>query len=548
MSNDGVLSPTIPNVLLDPLITVDPGGPARRLSLAELLARLLAGPEDLLSFPNVSAIQRSYWYRFLVRCGAKALHTLELEPRAAAKMDAAELAQILGRTLAAAAGGEEAWLLYQPDPALPAFLQPPTPDGHPPEKTYARNSASLLTTAIGLKMHERKYNVDRVLDAERMVYALVEFQGGVIFGGRGNYASQIMGSASGMGSGAPFMGVRLGDGYRRTFLHDVSVFLARWDRIRTDLEINGEIWALWTERWDGKSMLPASKLDPAFIPLARLVRLGEPTEDGDFDTVWFKATTCARVSDHSEGGLLGDIFTPLVPNPKRKDTWKVRGTMRNGYDYPEVVRLIFGLEAVPSPSVAALADPRHPDREGARIVFEGTAFEQGKTDGFHYREIPIPSTSTFSFFTNPEPLEEAHRTMLQMARDAKSAIRGAARILLAGSPKPRDGDGNKVDKPAQLLEHEIDRVYIPTLLAASERHAQNDMGYVGEWGETLTELTRRAFQESKDGIPTAGARRYEREIYAESWLGYRLRELRGEESGDKPGIDEHISLTEEVDA
>lgn len=548
MLNDDVLPLAVPNVLLDPLITVEPDGPANRLSLADLLARLLAGPEEVLSFPNLMPVQRSYWYRFLVRCGAKALHSLGLEPRDAAKLHADELTGMFARTLADAAGGEEAWLLHQPDPTRPAFLQAPTPNGEPPEKTYARNSMSLLTTALGSKMHERKVNVDRVLDAERATYALVEFQGGVIFGGSGNYSSQLMGSSVGVGSGTPFMGVRLGDGYRRTFTHDVTVFLDRWNTIRRNFKIDGDVWALWTERWDGESQLPASKLGPAFIPLARLIRLGEPSSAQTFDTVWFKTSKRARVSDHSEAGLLGDIFTPLVPNPKQKDTWKVRGTMRNGYDYPEVVRLIFGFDAMPSPSVAALADPRHPDRTNARIVFEGTAFEQGKTDGFHYREVPIPSTSFITFLANPEPVGEAHHTMLQMARNAKSAIRGAARILLAGSPKPRDGDGDKVERPAKQLEDEIDRIYIATLLASAERHAQGDMNYIAEWGETLTHLTRQIFHDTKQGIPTSGARRYEREIYASTWLDYRLRHMRGEEVATPTEIDQSLTLNEETNA
>lgn len=541
-------SHAVPNVLHDRLITVEPDGAAHRLSLVELIARLLAGPDEILSFPNVTPLQRSYWYRFLVRCGAKALRSMGLDAREAASANVIELAAGIAQALSEAAGGDAAWLLHQPDPKRPAFLQPPTPDGAPPETNYARNSMSLLTSAIGAKMHERKVDVDRTLDAEQAIYALVEYQTGVIFGGRGNYASQLMGSASGAGSGTPFMGVRLGTGYRDTYLHDVAVTLDRWDHIRNRLRIAGDIWALWTERWDGKSQLPAAQLDPAFIPLARLVRLGEPLPDGRFSTVWFKSTDCARVSDHSDGGLLGDIFAPLVPHPKHPGGWKVRGTLKAGYDYPEVVRLIFGIEAVPSASVAALADPRHPARAGARVVFEGTAFEQGKTVGFHYREVPLPSTNVLAFLAQPEPVQEAHAKMLKLARDAKSAIRGATRVLLAGSPKQRDGDGDKVDRPARALEYEIDQIYIPTLLNAAERHARGDEGYLEEWGRTLTEMTRRTFQQALRGIPTSGARRYEREIYATTWLDYRLRIMRGEESAGPSDVDESETLNEEVNA
>jgi len=536
MAYEEASSLSVPNVLRDRLITIEPGGIDRPISLVELLARLLAGENDVLSFPRLAPVQRSYWYRFIVRCAAKALHSLGLGTREAGELEVNDLAARIERSLAEAAGGEEAWLLYQSDPTRPAFLQPPTPDGAAPDDTYTRNSMSILSSAIGSKNHERKYDVDRELDPELAIYALIEYQTGVIFGGRGNYGSQLMGSAAGAGSGTPFMGVRIGSGYRDTFRHDVSVFLSRWGEIRSHLRIEGNIWALWTVPWDGKSQLPASHLDPAFIPFARLVRLGEPMPDGRFDTVWFRASDCARVADHSDGGLFGDIFTPLVPHPKHPGGRKVRGTLRNGYNYEEVVRLLFGFDAMPSASVLALSDPRYPIPSRVRVVFEGTAFEQGKTCGFFYREVLFPSQNAIAFLANPEPVAAVHKVMLRMAKEAKSAIRGATRILLAGSPKPRDGDGNKVEKPAQQLEHAIDQVYIPTLLKAAEQYAKGDMKYVEDWGRTLTEITRSTFRDIMRGIPTSGARRYEREIYATTWLDFRLRVMRGEERTNEVGV------------
>src|SRR5690606_22246001 len=170
-------------------------------------------------------------------------------------------------------------------------------------------------------------------------------------------------------------------------------------------------------------------------------------------------------------------------------------------------------------------------RTDVRVIFEGTAFEQGKTGGFHNREILLPSASVFSFLANPEPIQQTHTEMLHRAKAAKSAIRGATRILLAGTPKPRDGDDAKVDGPALELERAIDRVYIPALLSAAERRARGDMDYLAEWSERLSELTRSTFQQAMRGIPTSGARRYEREILAASWLDYRLRVMRGEVAG-----------------
>jgi hypothetical protein len=536
---------TASHVLRDPLFTVAPDGPDRPLTLPALIARLLAGPEDVLSFPHVTPIQRSYWYRFLVRCAAKALHAMGLDVQRASTMAAAELSEGIEAALVEAAGSDEAWRLFQPDPLLPGFLQPPTPDGQAPENGYAEESTSLLTTAIGSKNHERKVDVDRSLTTEQTVYALVEYQSGVIFGGRGNYGSQLMGSASGAGSGTPFMGVRIGSGYVETFRHDVGVFLDRWEYIRDRLEVRGSVWALWTLRWDGENPLPAKQLDPAFIPLARLIRVDAPDENGRFRRVWFKPTNAARVLDHTDGGVLGDIFTPLVPNPKHPGGFKVRGTMRWGYGYEEVVNLLFRVKGAPSDTVTALVGSPAASRTDVRVVFEGTAFEQGKTGGFHQREVLFPSTSALAFLAQPEPVQQAHAEMLHLAKAAKSAIRGATRVLLAGTPKPREGDDAKVEGPARELEREIDRIYIPTLLAAAERRARGDMDYLTEWGKRLSDLTRSTFQRTMRGIPTSGARRYEREVLAATWLDYRLRVMRGEVTGGQAIDDGGETFNEE---
>lgn len=92
------------HVLRDPLFTVAPDGPDRPLTLPALIARLLSGPDDVLSFPNVTPIQRSYWYRFLVRCAAKALRTMGLDVSAATRMAAAELADGIEAALLEATG------------------------------------------------------------------------------------------------------------------------------------------------------------------------------------------------------------------------------------------------------------------------------------------------------------------------------------------------------------------------------------------------------------------------------------------------------------
>lgn len=460
-------------------------------------------------------------------------------------MPVAELEAGLRDALRAAAGDPDgsrgAWSLHQPDAGLPGFLQPPTPGGGAPEREkYALNTPSLLTSAIGSKNHERKVDAARSLDAEQAVYALVEFQLGAVFGGRGNYGSQIMGSASGAGSGSPFMGVRLGSGENESFRHDVDVLLSWWGRIRDEHGLRGTVWALWTEPWDGESSLPSQRLEPAFIPLARLVRLGPPTDGGAFEAVWFRATNKARVDDRSGGGNLGDPFTPRVPDAKNPEQLKVRGALEGGYGYTEVANLLFHTDAkrpgIPSPSVLAARGTLSDGRQDVRVLFEGTAFEQGKTVGFYRREVLLPLSADAWLSEEPVPaIREVNDDLLTAVRQVKSALNGAARILLSGEPKLRDGDGGKIAPPADWFDAAVDREYLDWLLRAAERHARSDDAWRGEWARRLEVLALEAFRQTAGAVPTATARRYERTVRAQSWLERRLRRIRSD-AGDPEAV------------
>ncbi len=541
--------PPGPDLLTDPLFTImDKDGETVTLPLPDLLARLLTG-EEVATFPDIAAEQRGYVWRFFVRCAAKALH----EIGSVAGQGPGELARAIERTLRTLTP-EGAWLLYQPNPAWSGFLQISTPDGNPPgaANNYSLRSPSLLTSTIGGKNHEKKSDVARELLPEQAVYALIEYQLSAIFGGRGNYETQLLGSRSGAGSGVPFMGARIGGSNRATFQHDVRVVLDQWRNVADETGLKGSLWALWAEPWDGKSQLGSERLDPAFIPVARMVRLGLP-ENGLFQTVWFRPTDAGRVRDHTGGGVLGDPFTPLVPDPKTGSP-KVRGTMRDGYSYREVVRLLFGddsLGGTRSPSVDTLVSLADQGRTDVQVVFEGTAYEQGKTGGFHRREVLLPAYARRRI-RHAAPIRAAHGVMLQRVQDAKKALRGSARILLNGELKPRQGDEGKTGGPVAELDRRVDAVYLEHLFGAAERkEEQSGDNWIQPWLDWLAAETMQVFHATRGMLPTTTSRRYEREIQAESYLGYKMWELRGGPRGqsadqEPPQVDEEAeNLVEE---
>lgn len=514
------------NLLQDPLFTVNVAGKRVSRSLPALLAELITDSVSR-SYPLVSAEQGSYWLRFQVRCAARAMRSADLDIAEASSLPASQLATLLRESLLKHSAISD-WELYQPDPFLPGFLQPSTPNAVAPAADgYREDNCSLLTQIIGTKGHERKVAVSRQLQPELAAYALIEYQFGAIFGGRGNYESQLTGSRAGAGSGTPFMGAWIDGSYSATFLHDLAVMLRRWDE--TAEYQQGPIWALWREPWDGISQIPSMRLDPAFIPLARMVRLGEPVA-GAFGTVWFHTSQRSRVHDVTEGGRLGDPYTPLVPDPKGGHK-KVRGTLEKGYDYLEVVRLLFELDgAVRSPSADALMlNP--PNVDDLRVVFEGMAFEQGKTRGFHRREVRLPrQRSSRLRLSGQVPLVAAlHQQMLEQTTRAKRALRSAIALVLSHDPLPRDSVRAKMTTGIDGLEALIDGVYIDFLIdAATSEGADDPTRPYRQWLFDSIVVGRSGgheaiFEAAITSLPRSVARQFEDKVRSEAYLRARLR-------------------------
>ena len=495
------------------------GGQSSRFTLPGLLAQLLVS-DAISGFPNLAAQERSHWWRFLVRCGAKALHELELTVDEALKESVTGLERRIGEVFAAqvAPGG---WCLGQPDPTAPGFMQPPTPDGQPPSEAYKERTVATLTSAIGSKNHDRKYAKGRVRNPEQVVYGLLAYQGGVIQDGRGYYKTPLSASRSGAGSGVPFMWGRLAEDLPNSFRADVNLLAMSRGDIQQKRRLSGDVWALWAEPWDGVIGLPASELDVAFIPMARMVRLGQPSE-GLYERVWVRGSATDRVNDHTEGGHLGDLFTPIVVDPSGRHL-KVRGTLGGGYGYREVVRLLFGEGAECSPSVRAWMREGAGDR-ALKVVFEGTAFGQGKTAGYHHREVILPPEAR-PFLDDPQPLQEVDEQLMKTVSESKKAVAGATRTLLHGDAGKRKGDDGQAALAGTALDLLVDQRYVESLVRFSDAYARGETEWVDEWVKVVSGLARDAFGQTAQGLPKSTNTMFERRVRADAYLGSRLKKL-----------------------
>lgn len=486
------------NLLDDPLFDVSASGGLTRLTLPELIIALR--DERVTALRGVGAIQRQFVWRLLVRCAVRAAGT---EPLAALTVAS------LRDRLAATTPDLECWSLHRDDGGA-AFLQVPLGAPTPAAAGYKHEDLSRLTIIPGGKNHEFKRGVAARLSPSDALNALLEYQFGSVFT-KGNYASQIMGSSTGKGSGSPLMAPwwpSLG----ASFVSHVHSSLAHATFARDVLGLRGDVWALWTLPWAGAADgMPASRLAPNFLPLARRVRLAAPSADGMFDRLWFASSTGPRIADHTAGSGLGDAFTPFVA---RETQTKVRGVMGAGFDYREVARLL--LDAAIDPrgqsSFAVKYAARTSKAESLPVLMEGVAFDQGKTMGFHQRVIELPRLSVL----DPAPHALLLDAMLTDAKSAESALAAAGRTWMSGSARPKKGDRGRVDRCRSFLTERIDRLFFAEVTALIDKVRRSGLtdGAQARWRTALAAAARTSLQEVMSATPVPSARRFERAALA----------------------------------
>lgn len=530
------------DILTEPVFRVQgPTGP-EQVSLTEILARLLAG-EDILEFNDVEMEGWGAWWRFLVRCAAKVLYEEGLGVAEAGAMDSAALAGRIEARLRTLAPGTS-WQLWQPDPDLPAFLQPAGAFTKPGKKKTVND----LTVYIGSKNHERKDEPIRSMDPGELAVSLIAHQLQSKFGGSGLYEAPF---ANGGFMLAPFVGVVLGSGWMETFRHDVHTLLCEIPRIRSEKGLNGEIWATWLEPWvlpqSGKKKgnrpkmvsIPLRKLDPTFVPIARLVRVCEPTAKGEFFEIESMASSCQRVNKlrgkTPHRGDLGDPFVPIVgqfTSKKVKGTKQVtwtrkgqvaRSVQTSGFTTREVLLCVFRLPVSgklgshETPASVRYAFEAYPEgRRDARIVLHGIVGGQGKTEGTHLREIPLTPQAS-RFYHDPEPLGYAFKQMHPLVHNASGYLKSA--VLQVDGP-------DKLAKAIQdSFEAAVEQLLLTELFRAAERYVPGEglpKEVLDEWAATLKKLAMATWNAYEGRLPLRAAGGFRDMVLAQDRLSARL--------------------------
>lgn len=475
------------NLLVDPLLPllVPSDGPPQVMSLPEALAALSDPDRPVDGFDGLMAHQAMPWFCLMVQLAAIALD--RALPDDGAPPDAVDgdglprpwaeperWAAAL-RALTPAHPDDAPWCLVVPDPAKPAFLQPPTP-----KTGLARHKARIDTPdAIDLpvtaKNHDLKADRRSAAAPAEWLYALATLQTFGGYSGRGNQGVARMNG--GFGSRAvctrlPAGGVDWGARFRR----DLRVLLAQrgagtvaddvverfGPTLAESSAIDGDA-LLWLIPWDDEAPLPLRNLDPHFVEVARHLRL-IAGEDGRIAAL-FRPSETPRLAGKELKGALGDPWLPLAPGKEGQQALTVGP---NGWTATRVAQILFGQDGYTKPA----AQHALPGEGGTPAVFLFSVLVrgQGTTDGFHERRVGLPAEVVTLLDGAPGAGAAIYarlaKPMLELAGTARlKVLRPALLMLLQGPPAERElsFDDPRTGPWLRRFDAEVDAAFFEAL-------------------------------------------------------------------------------------
>lgn len=475
------MSDTKYDLLVDRVLRVrEPAGSTAMESLATALARLSRGVE--IEFCALQAHQEQAWHAFLVQIAAIVLHresaTIPFEDGDTWRDALRELA-----------GGPAAWCLVVPGLSLPAFLQPPVPEGS--LKTFKREQfPDDLDVLVTAKNHDVKRSRVARAAAEHWIYVLVSVQTMSGYPGRMNYGIARMNG--GLGN-RPHVAYAPSLGRAARFLRDVRACLdgraaAVEDRGYADA---GGIALTWPLTWDGGSSIALDRLDPWFVESCRRIRLVE--EDGQI-VAWRRGTEGPRVAP-IDGGDTADPWTPVD-----KAKTKVLTVGKEGFGYDRTQELLLGGQF----AMGAAGTIRPDDGPAPWFLASAMARGKGKTEGIHERRVrvPAPVRALLRSTGGRDRLRDRSKGWVASAKIAKLNVLGPALSVLVG-----EGDGKKVARGRFLsaMDAAIDRDFFERLWATAET---DDAEADAAWARDLVGFARSQLAAAMDASPTCAASRY----------------------------------------
>lgn len=506
------------DLLHDPLIGVRMPEGTQHLNLPELLAALSAGHVE--GYTGLRAHQADPWHVFLVQLAAsiQARRPTDALPTVAAYWHEG--------LLDLAEGIPEAWQLVVEDVAKPAFLQHPWKSWDTEAADYGVKSSRGQTTfdpkatspdeldvLVTAKNHDVKLARVTPSAEESWIFALVMLQTTSGFLGKGNYG--IVRMNGGFASRSIAAWVR--DRSPSARFIDETRALAR---LRNDVCHKSRyqqcgVVLTWLTHWNRKNHQHLlSQLEPWFIEAARPVRLYQLSEGS---LVALGATSEVRQIGPKtvENGDVGDPWTAINVSDKKKGRSALT-LSEDGFTPQRLTDLLFeqGFELTP------LQKPQPGEGEGwfiASCLVRG----QGKTEGFHRAEIPVPAAARRALLqpTQRESLGQLARQLLGDAKDIQQALGTALAVLTEGGPAKADFERVEawIKAARSQFAKRWEQHYFPTLW----RGADEDHETVRhDWQQRLVDAGQTLLDEAATRLPLPSNRRWRALTQAQSaWRG-----------------------------
>lgn len=475
-------------------------GEARSHSLPQILHAL--SKDDLLSFEALQAHQQQAWYSFLVQLAAMAVAR---ETGGEPPTDPTGWHDALVNL---ADGSEAAWHLVVEDPTKPAFLQSPVLEetlGDSPideildDEEYKADlpSPDDLDMLVTSKNHDVKQHRISNPRPEHWIFALVTLQTLEGYMGRGNYGIIRMNGAY---ANRPLVGLAPNLSWGQRFQRDLTVLLNERDQLADTYELDGSA-LLWTKPWDGskEDAIPLQDCDPYFIEICRRIRFTE--EDGEL-VCWRNTTKGQRIAASDDlKGVTQDPWTPV-----EKSDVKALNVGGSGFTYRLLQAILFDGEY----SRPAALRFRTSDENGAYVVAQTLAREQGKTAGLHRRVIFVPNRVRKRLFGSESDLKrlgKRARTRVQQADAVQRQLLYPAISILLGSGEGEDVDFEDVTPWIDRFDRAVDDRFFEALWTSVEEDMDASEARA-HWESILWDEAEPIFKDAERSTPIADARRW----------------------------------------
>lgn len=479
------------DVLTDPLIRTSLNdGSEVPLTLPGYLAAAMR--DGIADTPGLRPHQRAPWHMVLAQIGAIALNR-------AGHADPPEEEGAWRDLIAALTPefpGNEPWSLVVPDPALPAFLQPPVPPGAPALKPLA-GTPDALDMLVTAKNFDVKRATAREAHPDAWLFALVSLQTMEGFLGAGNYGIARM---NGGFSSRPFLGLAPArGGFGAHLRRDIAAMLAARGKLLDNHEHYAEEGGralIWLTPWSGTASLSLDGLDPFFIEVCRRVRLrmaeGRLIAEGGNSKV-------ARIDAKAMAGKTGDFWAPL---DMRGGDPKGYTLDAGGFGYRRLYRLLFAtakgerlFDDAPAmrPTAAERNAPMH-------LVARGLVRGQGKTEGFHERIVPLKREFSAALFGGARDRVGTHAaTQIGEIEAIAKALRFACAVASCGGAE--DGPGKNDYDAAKLFSDRLDHRADMLFFGALQERFTGTPGADARFRRALYETAKSLLDEAMETVP-----------------------------------------------